>query len=267
MEGSMQHAGGTEVTFWGTGDSMGVPRVYCDCAVCTEARRGGSNRRTRSLVHLSDPSYGTMLIDCGPDWRSQMEAANMRHIDKMLLTHAHFDHIAGLAEWADSCRWLNRRGEAYAKAEVIAEIVNRFPWLERNIAFKPIDEPFNLGAWKITCWKVNHGKNGISFAFRFDHEAAGKAWVYCPDAINLTPEQLAPMHDLQLLILGASFYQEPYPMETRSVYDVTEACELFGKLQPERMLLTHMSHDIDIRRDYSLPAAVSFAKAGLQVVV
>lgn len=48
------------LVFLGTGDAMGVPRVYCSCETCMEARAGGLNVRLRSSV----------LIDNGSDfWR------------------------------------------------------------------------------------------------------------------------------------------------------------------------------------------------------
>ena len=124
---------GAMLTFLGTGDSMGVPRVYCNCAVCEESRILGRNRRLRSLAQIcgledgSDPDDVT-LIDCGPDWGRQMEAAGRRTIRRILITHAHFDHIGGLVEWADACRWLKQKGTAYAPAEVIRDIAERFPW-------------------------------------------------------------------------------------------------------------------------------------------
>ena len=257
----------TTITFRGTGDSMGVPRVYCDCAVCEEARATGRNRRLRSLVQIDDPSLGTVLIDCGPDWRRQMEAAGLRRVDVILLTHAHFDHIGGLAEWADACRWTKERGLAYAPAEVIEEVLARFPWLGRHIDFRPLSREETLGRWTVAAWKVNHGKNGYSYAYRFDRPDGGPAWVYCPDAIGLTEEMLRPMRGLDLLVLGTSFYHEPYPYETRSVYDVTEALELAAELRPRRMVLTHQSHDIDLRRDYGLPAHVAFAETGMTVTL
>ncbi|WP_258171305.1 MBL fold metallo-hydrolase [Paenibacillus sp. R14(2021)] len=256
-----------DITFWGTGDAMGVPRVYCSCEVCEEARSSGVNRRFRSLVQLTDAAFGTMLIDCGPDWRSGMEAASLRRIDGLLLTHAHFDHIAGLPEYADMCRWLGSRGKAYAMPAVIEEILIRFPWLRSQIDFHPIDGPLAFGGWEVHCWKVNHGKNGYAHAFRFTHAAMGRSFAYCSDSIALQGEELEPLRDLDLLILGTSFYEEPYPFETRSVYDVKEALALIGQLKPGRTWFTHMSHDIDIGRDYGLPGSASFAWTGLKLSV
>lgn len=251
------------LTFLGTGDAMGVPRIYCECGVCQESRSRGGNRRLRSSLHVCDKLSGDTLIDCGPDFGRQMELAGLRDIQRVLITHAHFDHIGGLVEWADACRWLGKPGQLYAPQMVIEEIQGRFPWLHQSIAFHPMDEGIQIGKWKVSCWQVNHGKNGYSFAFRFDHEENGIAWAYCPDAIRLSEKQLEPLYDLNLLILGTSFYKEPYPPETRSVYDVVEALELLNDLQPESVIFTHLSHDIDLGREYPLPANAVFAKTGM----
>lgn len=245
------------LVFLGTGDAMGVPRVYCDCAVCDEARRSGVNRRYRSFVWV-DGGEGEFLIDCGPDWRGGMERLGKRFVDRILVTHAHFDHIAGLPEWADACRWLERKGEIYAPREVLHTIASQYPWLERNLDFHAVDEGVNLEGWHVRGWKVNHGKNGYSYAYRL--EKSGRAWAYCPDAIDLPREQRLPLEGLELLVLGTSFYHEQAEFSTRSVYDVREALELLREAKPGRTFFTHMSHDIDLERDYGLPEGVEFAR-------
>ncbi|MBM7563352.1 MBL fold metallo-hydrolase [Paenibacillus sacheonensis] len=255
------------ITFWGTGDAMGVPRVYCSCAVCEEARAGGENRRFRSLIQLDDASFGTLLIDCGPDWRAGMEAAGLRDNVTLLITHAHFDHIAGLPEYADMCRWLGRKGKAYAMPDTIHEILARFPWLGSQIVFIPIQEPLTFGDWDVRCWKVNHGKNGHAYAYRFSNASTGRSFAYCSDSIALEGEELEPLGGLDVLILGTSFYEEPYPFETRSVYDVREGLRLIDQLKPGKTWFTHMSHDIDVARDYGLPAGTAFARTGLTISV
>lgn len=256
----------TTLTFRGTGDSQGVPRVYCNCKVCGEARsRDGINRRLRSSLQIDMADAGVTWIDCGPDWGRQMEAAGLRTIDRMLITHAHFDHIGGLPEWYDVCRWAKTRGIAYSPSEVIAEINSRFPWISSMIDFRPFDEPIAIGPWRVRAWRVNHGKNGYSYAFRFDHRTSAYSWVYCSDAIDLTEEQQEPIRDVDLLILGTSFYHEPYPHETRSLYDVQEALEMFKEWKPKQAVLTHLSHDIDIAQASSLPANVRYAEAGMRI--
>ncbi|CAM4433065.1 MBL fold metallo-hydrolase [Paenibacillus endophyticus] len=255
----------TKIIFRGTGDSMGVPRIYCRCEVCNEARTTGHNRRLRSSVQLEIADAGVVWIDCGPDFAKQLEAADLRAIDILLITHAHFDHIGGLVEWADACRWTQKKGIAYAPTEVIAEINERFPWLKNQIQFHAFDQPVMIGKWQATSWRVNHGKNGYAYAFAFLNKETKYKWVYCSDSIGLTDEQQQPLAELDLLILGTSFYHEPFAYETRSVYDVIEALDLISKWRPKQTLLTHMSHDINLAKDYKLPANIRFARAGLEL--
>ncbi|CAM2984068.1 MBL fold metallo-hydrolase [Paenibacillus sediminis] len=250
------------ITFLGTGDAMGVPRVYCDCSVCKESRGSGLNRRLRSSVWVEGEGQ-SFIVDCGPDWRSQMEMIGLRTIEHLLITHAHFDHIGGLPEWADACRWLGKKGQLYAPQEVIQTISDQFPWLPRNIDMHPIDSGVQLAGWNISAWKVNHGKNGYAYAYRFAKE--GYTWAYCSDSIALTEEQKNPLHGLDLLVLGTSFYHEEAEFSTRSVYDMIEAFELLGEVKPTQAIFTHMSHDVDLNRTYPLPAHVQLAKTGMKI--
>ncbi|KWX74225.1 MBL fold metallo-hydrolase [Paenibacillus jilunlii] len=250
------------LVFLGTGDAMGVPRVYCSCETCMEARSSGDNARLRSSV-LIDNGSDFWVIDCGPDWRRQMELQGRRSMRRLLVTHPHFDHIGGLPEWADSCRWMGYRGELYAPAEVIPVIQRQYPWLGGHIDMIPCDDGLELDGWQIRTWRVNHGKNGYSYAYRLEKD--GYTWVYCPDSISLGPEETKHMHGADLLVLGTSFYYESAELSTRSVYDMTEAAELLDIVQPVRAVYTHMSHDVDMRKDYILPGNVTLAVTGLKL--
>ncbi|TJY44215.1 MBL fold metallo-hydrolase [Cohnella pontilimi] len=256
-----------QITFLGNGDSLGTPRVYCDCAVCSEARTTGANRRLRCSVWIELEGEKPLLLDCGPDWRGQMERIGIRAVDQALITHAHFDHIGGLTEWADACRWREVTADLYAPMEVLEEISQRFPWVSSRLQLKSNDEGMNYGDWRIDPWKVNHGKNGFSYAYRFEHVLDGRTWAYCSDSIQLTEEQKAPLYGVNLLVLGTSFAEEPYPMETRSVYDLKEGIRLAEEVRAENVLFTHLSHDIDVRRDYGLPAHMRLAQAGMKITV
>ncbi|WP_019006176.1 MULTISPECIES: MBL fold metallo-hydrolase [Cohnella] len=256
-----------KITFLGNGDSMGTPRVYCDCEVCSEARTSGRNVRLRSALWLETEGEAPMLLDCGPDWRAQMERLGVRQVVQGLLTHAHFDHIGGLVEWADMCRWREETARLYAPAEVLEEAAQRFPWIGGRLRMTANDGGMDYGKWRVTPWKVNHGKNGYAYAYRFDHRESGVAWAYCSDSIHLSAEEKEPLKGLSLLVLGTSFYEEPYPLETRSLYDMKEGLELVREVEAREAIFTHLSHDIDVRRDYALPGNVRLACEGMVVRV
>ncbi|CAM3867247.1 MBL fold metallo-hydrolase [Cohnella lubricantis] len=226
------------------------------------------NVRLRPSVWLEEEGEQPLLIDCGPDWRRQMERLGVRQVKQGLLTHAHYDHIGGLVEWADACRWLDLTAELRAPAEVIPEVLARYPWVGRRLKLSACDEGLRYGGWQVWPWRVNHGKNGYAYAYRFEkQDGSGKAWAYCPDSFDLSEAEKRPLQGLTLLVLGTSFYDEPYPRETRSLYDVREGLQLVEEAGAKAAVFTHQSHDIDLRRDYGLPSSVRFAREGMTVEV
>src|ERR1700744_2273864 len=85
------------LTFLGTGTSMGVPTLGCDCAVCTST--DPRNRGTRPSIAIQwkhDGVARTVVIDTGPDFREQALREGIRHVDAVFYTHAHADHILGM---------------------------------------------------------------------------------------------------------------------------------------------------------------------------
>lgn len=88
------------ITFLGTGTSVGVPVIGCDCAVCKSTDR--HNNRTRSSLLFSYEDT-ILLIDSGPDLREQALRQELRSIDAVLYTHCHMDHVVGFDELRAFC--------------------------------------------------------------------------------------------------------------------------------------------------------------------
>jgi phosphoribosyl 1,2-cyclic phosphate phosphodiesterase len=91
---------GLKITLLGTGTSLGVPIIGCDCPVCNSSDPKDNRLRSSALIEWQDQ---VILIDAGPDFRQQMLRTNVRKIDAILLTHEHKDHVSGL----DDIRALN----------------------------------------------------------------------------------------------------------------------------------------------------------------
>lgn len=103
------------VTFLGTGTSLGSPVIGCDCPACLSSDPRDGRLRTSALIEVvenitadaagatSATDVTTIVVDAGPDFRQQMLRAGVRHVDGILLTHEHKDHVAGL----DDVRALN----------------------------------------------------------------------------------------------------------------------------------------------------------------
>lgn len=247
--------------FLGSGDSQGVPRWWCRCPVCQEARNSGLNIRTRPSVLLEGEEK--VLIDAAPELRLQMTREKVRGVDAVIITHAHNDHIQGLADLADRSRWTKEVCPVYMPGEVIPQVAERFPYLtkgytQERVPFLPLEKAGRaFCGYQVTPIKVPHGYNGWSYALRFDGE--GGSWAYMSDCIGL--KDLEPWRDLDLLVLGTSFYHEEAPLERRSVYDVIEALELIRQLKPRRVVFTHLGHGIDRRKP--APQATLYAYDGL----
>lgn len=254
-----------QLTLLGTGDSKGVPRFWCGCAVCQEARHTGINRRTRTAFLLQQGEE-VALLDAGTDLHAQLARLPGPLIpDCVFLSHAHNDHILGLADLLDYQRYAGGKMRIYAPESVIPDLAARFPYAFR--AASPV-EPLpaggiELAGLNVQLFAVPHGANGTSHAFLLSRPSFRAALV--TDALDL-PGELADrwLKRLDLLVLGTSFVDESRmgPHWSRSVYDIREAIQLPWAQAARRVVLTHLSHDVDTRK-VDLPDGWAFAHDGL----
>lgn len=255
------------LTFLGSGTSMAVPTLGCGCAVCTDAHRPGSpNRRTRPsiLLHYNDHN---VLIDTGQDFHAQAVRENLQHLDAVLYTHGHADHVLGM----DDLRPLTfgHRGELPlyaddATADVIERVfeytfrkVDRYPTSARVILHRLPSEAgaeIALFGARFVRIPVTHGRDTIT-GYRFG------AAAYLTDMSDIPPESLPLLENLDILILDA-LRREPHPSHSH----LENSIALVNKIAPKRAFFTHISHDLDHETtNASLPPNVRLAHDGLQL--
>ena len=82
-----------KVRIIGSGTSTGVPQIGCTCPVCTSTDPKDNRLRASAIVETDD---ARILIDCGPDFRTQVLRLPFEKIDGVLITHEHYDHVGGV---------------------------------------------------------------------------------------------------------------------------------------------------------------------------
>ena len=114
-----------KLTFFGTGTSLGVPIVGCNCPVCRSTDPRDKRFRSSALFEVDGLS---ILVDCGPDFRSQMLRAGVGHLDGILLTHNHKDHTGGIDD-VRSLNYVDRRAaEIYCETRVLDSLRREYPY-------------------------------------------------------------------------------------------------------------------------------------------
>jgi len=115
----------TQLTFLGTGTSQGVPIIACQCRVCKSQDPKDKRFRASAFVRHGGKN---ILIDAGPDFRSQMLSADIRHLDAILLTHNHKDHTGGLDD-VRSFNYIDRKAaEIYCEERVLQTLKNDYAY-------------------------------------------------------------------------------------------------------------------------------------------
>lgn len=133
-------------TILGCGSSPGVPRITGDWGACDPSNPRNRRMRAALLVEQFAPDGGktTVVIDTGPDFRAQMIAANVRHIDAVLYTHAHADHLHGIDDLRGFVIENRRRVPIWADAFTMARIRDGFRYCLESppgSGYPPIVEP------------------------------------------------------------------------------------------------------------------------------
>ena len=251
------------LTVLGSGTSMGVPTIGCDCAVCTSA--DPRDRRTRPSIMIRWDNH-TVLIDTTPDFREQAIREHIRRIDAILYTHGHADHILGL----DDVRPLSfpritggGKIPLYATENTERVLRNVFRYIFEadykygglaQVDLHPVNGPIELFGATFTPIVVMHGDVPIE-GYRFGSAA------YLTDFSSVPEESLAQLKGLDILFLDA-LRHHPHPTHST----VENSLKIVERLRPKRTFFTHISHDLPHEAtNASLPENVRLSHDGLKL--
>lgn len=248
------------ITFLGTGTSVGVPAVGCDCETCLSDDPRDKRLRTSVLIEHEGRN---IIIDTSTDFRQQALRVGLKQIAAILFTHAHADHCFGLDDtrpimfrhgaipvYATETTWQGlRRIYAYVFEPAPRAGVPR-------IIPHSIEGDFNLLGIPVEPLTVLHGMLRVT-AYRLDR------FAYVTDCNVIPDETCARLLGLDLLVIDAlRFKKHPTHMT------VNDALGYIERLRPRRALLTHISHDIKhAETSGHLPENVEIAYDGLTLEV
>lgn len=253
-----------ELILLGTGTSVGVPMIGCDCAVCTSSNP--KNHRTRTGVAVTTAS-GTFLIDTPPELRLQLLRERIGMVEAAMFTHSHADHVFGLDDLR-ICGWkLSRPIPLFCEQPVEDQIRRAFsyafetpsqdqhPGAIPKLEFVRIGlEPFSVLGQLVQPIRLLHGRLPV-LGFRINDVA------FCTDVSHIPDESWPLLEGLDTLIVDA-LQDQPHPTH----FGIPQALEVVERVKPRRAYFTHVSHRLDYdATNARLPSDVELAFDGLRI--
>lgn len=253
-----------QITVLGCGGSDGVPQIGCRCSVCTSTNP--KNKRSRPSILLELVGY-KILVDSGPDIRSQALRESLSSVDAVFFTHAHFDHIGGLG---DLKLFMNNRNFTpllmLSDKETSEAVQNTFKYAFRtnNPMYPPILDPrsffgsFSLLVPKLTFipFKQKHG-NYFSYGFRIGD------FAYSTDVNGLDNHAYEVLYGVKTWMVDCMRYYE-----SPTHFCLDESVKAIYRVRPDEAIITHMSHNIDYDLLSSvLPPNIRLAYDGMRLII
>ncbi|MCQ2285151.1 MAG: MBL fold metallo-hydrolase [Bacteroidales bacterium] len=252
-----------KITLLGTGTSQGVPVVGCNCPVCLSDDPRDNRLRTAAFVEVDGTN---ILIDAGPDLRLQLLHNKITHVDAILVTHEHKDHLAGLDDIRPIFFMMKTPMNVFGLHRVLNVVrkdfdyafkANPYPGAPSFNLHSVRDDSFFVNGVEITPIHVRHLTLPI-LGYRIG------TLGYITDASFIAETELNKLKGLDVLVINALRLEEHY-----SHFNLDQALNVIDKLNPKRAYLTHMSHRMGKYTDLSkrLPDNVFAGYDGLNITV
>ncbi len=256
--------GGIKVTLLGTGTSTGIPVIGCGCRVCTSS--DPRDTRTRCSCYV-DADGVRLVIDTGPDFRSQVLREGIDQVDAVLFTHHHFDHVAGV----DDLRPFLFRNRCpipcFARKNTADVLQDMFNYIFEDGSYPGVPDldlhevagVFDVGSRtdseqriRVTPIDASHGELPL-YGYRIGR------FAYLTDTNRIPDASLDLLRDLDVLVLDA-LREERHPTH----FTIDEAVETALHIGAEETYLVHMTHSILHEEvDRRLPDGIQLGYDGL----
>ena len=235
-----------KVTILGSGTSQGVPVIACDCEVCRSTDEHDKRLRCSAMIDIGEKK---LIIDAGPDFRTQMLRAGVKDVTALLLTHEHKDHIGGLDD-IRAFNWVkNGEVEIYCNQRTKDVIYKdydyafaefRYPGVpEMNIHV--IDEaPFHIDDIEVIPVTVMHYRLPVS-AFRIGN------FAYVTDANFISEESMKKLEGVEYMVINA-LRKEIH----LSHFTLNQAIQVVQRLNVKQAYITHIGHQMGLHEQVSL---------------
>jgi phosphoribosyl 1,2-cyclic phosphate phosphodiesterase len=253
------------VTFLGTGTSMGVPVILCECRVCHSP--DPRDHRWRSSVYLQTAS-ASWVIDTGAEFRLQALRAGIQKLDAVIYTHAHADHVVGFDDLRRYSSANHDRMPIFASPTTLEHLDRMFHYAFSGEAKFPsyvqpeprvIEGSFWLGENEIVPIPVEHG-NIHTFGFLV-RSANRSIFAYISDCKVVPEEGIKQLRGVDTLVLGTPLWRSHF-----SHLSLEEGIALSAKIRPRQTIFTHLSHDfLHAETEKLLPPGCSLAYDGLEL--
>lgn len=253
-----------KVTFLGTGTSQGIPIIGCKCPVCKSANTRDKRLRTSALVSVGDKN---ILIDIGPDFREQMLRNDVSHLDAILVTHAHRDHVAGIDDIRPYNYYQQSAIDIYARSNAIEAIRRDYAYIFAQHIYPGLPEANLMEVSGSSVVRIGNTEVVPIEAMHKDMPILGYKigrFAYVTDANYIAPTELDKIKDMDVLVINALRQEKHF-----SHFSLAEALEVIAFLKPRKAYLTHMSHEMGFydRVSRSLPQNVFLAYDGLTIEI
>ena len=226
------------LTFLGTGDAVGTPKVGCGCENCTFAREMGMERLRTSL--LIEEGGRHLLIDTSPDLRRQLLAAGSPRIDAVVWTHGHYDHYSGYGEFYR----IQETPPVYAMEETLSYCSSLFSFLTFEEHRVEPYAPFTVCGLTVTLFPVNHPPIPTC-GVRIESPSGSIAYTGDTRA-DMPARSRELLSGADLLVLDAIV---PPEIRLSKHMNYAEALAVAREARPREFRLVHLSHLIP----WSLP--------------